>query len=114
MIQQSNQVRDASPEQLPGVHLPRCDPRQILKGQKALVTGASSGIGKAVAIALCQAGADVCINYRSGDDQALAAAEEATHCGCNTNGKVIIHRADVSDEQQVATMFRRMYDEFGT
>jgi glucose 1-dehydrogenase len=98
----------------PAAVMPHCDVRKILRGQKALVTGANSGIGRAVAIALCRAGADVVINYRSGDDQALAAAEEATHCGCNTNGKVIIHQADVSDEEQVATMFRRMYDELGT
>ena len=36
---------------------------QPLKGQKALVTGASSGIGAGVAMALCQAGADVVVNY---------------------------------------------------
>src|SRR5262245_17219729 len=78
-------VRDLMPESLPQVHLPACDPRKILKGQKALVTGANSGIGKAVAIALCKAGADVMINYRSGDEQAQAVIDEATHCGCSTN-----------------------------
>ena len=40
--------------------------RKILAGQKALVTGASSGIGKGVALALGRAGADVVVNYRSG------------------------------------------------
>ena len=43
---------------------------ESLRGQKALVTGASSGIGRAVAIALAQAGADVVVNYLSGDEAA--------------------------------------------
>ena len=112
---QTTRIRDMLPEVngAPAVVMPQCDMRKILKGQKALITGANSGIGKAVAIALCRAGADVLINYRSGDDAALAVAEEATHCGCQTNGKAIIHQADVSDEEQVATMFRRFYDELG-
>ena len=43
---------------------------QLLKGQQALVTGANSGIGKAVAIALGRAGANVIVNYVHGDDAA--------------------------------------------
>ena len=43
---------------------------KLLSGQKALVTGANSGIGKGVAIALGQAGADVVVNYVDGDDAA--------------------------------------------
>ena len=60
-------VRDVQPDQLPDVVMPACPAVKILKGQKALVTGASSGIGKAIAIALGEAGADVVVNYRSGD-----------------------------------------------
>ncbi|MCH2118959.1 MAG: SDR family NAD(P)-dependent oxidoreductase, partial [Pirellulales bacterium] len=48
---------------------------KILKGQKALVTGANSGIGKGVALALGQAGAEVMVNYVSHQD----AAEEVAH-----------------------------------
>jgi glucose 1-dehydrogenase len=107
-------VRDLMPEDLPKVHMPACDPRKILKGQKALITGANSGIGKAVAIALCKAGADVMINYRSGDEQARAVVDEATHCGCATNGRAIVHKADVSSEADVRAMYRRMFEEFGT
>ena len=76
MPMSSRVVRDMMPEDLPAVHMPACDTRKVLKGQKALVTGANSGIGKAIAIALCQAGADVVINYRNGDDAARAVAEE--------------------------------------
>src|SRR5438105_3809766 len=114
MIMNSKNVREAMPENLPNIVMPQCDMRKILKGQKALVTGANSGIGKAVAIALCRAGADVVINYRSGDEAAQAVADEATHCGCSTNGRAIIHQADVSDEEQLQKMFRRMFDELGT
>src|SRR3989442_9724361 len=112
----SARVRDMMPQDngTPAVVMPKCEDRKILKGQKALVTGANSGIGKAVAIALCRAGADVIINYRSGDEAAQAVADEATHCGCSTNGRAIIHQADVSDEEQVQKMFRRMFDELGT
>jgi len=114
MPMSSSRVRDMMPEELPQVVMPRCDARKILKGQKALVTGANSGIGKAIAIALCQAGADVVINYRSGDEAAQAVVDEATHCGCSTNGRAIIHRADVSKEDEVHGMFERMFEEFGT
>jgi glucose 1-dehydrogenase len=114
MPMSSNKVRDLMPEDLPAILTPTCDVRKVLKGQKALVTGANSGIGKAVAIALCQAGADVVINYRAGDEQAQAVVEEATHCGCGSNGRAIIHKADVSKEEEVHGMFERMFQEFGT
>jgi glucose 1-dehydrogenase len=114
MILNSKQVREVMPEQLPGIHMPQCDARKVLKGQKALVTGANSGIGRAVAIALCQAGADVVINYRSGDEAAAETVAAATHCGCATNGRAIAIQADVSKEAEVQAMFRRMFDEFGT
>ncbi len=48
---------------------------KLLSGQKALVTGANSGIGKGVAIALGEAGADVVVNYVDGDDAANAVVE---------------------------------------
>jgi glucose 1-dehydrogenase len=81
-----------------------------LAGQKALVTGANSGIGKAVAIALGQAGADVVVNYVDGDDAANAVVEEIKKSG----SKAYAHQADVSSEDQVAAMFARMKQEFGT
>src|ERR1700683_3819713 len=52
-----------------------------LVGQKALVTGANSGIGKAVAIALGEAGAEVAVNWVSGEDAAQAVVEEIAKAG---------------------------------
>jgi glucose 1-dehydrogenase len=82
----------------------------LLTGQKALVTGANSGIGKGVAIALGQAGADVVVNYVDGDGAANAVVEEIKKFG----SKAYAHQADVSSEDQVAAMFTRMIQEFGT
>lgn len=83
---------------------------KLLTGQKALVTGANSGIGKGVAIALGQAGADVVVNYVDSDDAANAVVEEIRKAG----SKAYAHKADVSSEDQVAAMFARMKQEFGT
>jgi glucose 1-dehydrogenase len=83
---------------------------KLLTGQKALVTGANSGIGNGVAIALGQAGADVVVNYVDGDDAANAVVEEIEKSGV----KAYAHQADVSSEDQVAAMFARMIQEFGT
>jgi glucose 1-dehydrogenase len=83
---------------------------KLLSGQKALVTGANSGIGKGVAIALGQAGADVVVNFVDGDDAASAVVEEIKKAG----SKAYAHKADVSSEEQVASMFTRMKQEFGT
>jgi glucose 1-dehydrogenase len=46
----------------PTVHMPQVPPRRLLENQTAIVTGASSGIGKAIAIALGAAGVNVCVN----------------------------------------------------
>ncbi len=97
-------------EVLPDVVMPTCPIRKVLKGQKALVTGASSGIGKGIAIAVAHAGADVVINFKSGPEAAEQVALEARRCG----SRAYAHQADVSDEAQVQAMFRRMTDEFGT
>jgi glucose 1-dehydrogenase len=81
-----------------------------LKGQKALVTGASSGIGKAVALALGEAGADVLVNYVGSEQAALATVDAIRTAG----RKAEPFGADVSDERQVEAMFRTMIDAFGT
>jgi glucose 1-dehydrogenase len=83
---------------------------KMLMGQKALVTGASSGLGRAIAIALGQAGADVVVNWVAGEEAAGDVVAEITKSGA----RAYAHRADVSQEDQVAAMFRRMRAEFGT
>ena len=83
---------------------------KLLSGQKALVTGANSGIGKGVAIALGGAGADVVVNYVQGEDAANAVVDEIRKSGANAYA----HQADVSSEDEVNAMFARMMREFGT
>lgn len=82
----------------------------LLRGQKALVTGANSGIGLATAIALGRAGADVVVNYVAGQE----AAEDVVRQIQGFGVQAFAHEADVSDEGQVVGMFARMLEEFGT
>jgi glucose 1-dehydrogenase len=97
-------------EKLPPVVMPSCEERRILAGQKALVTGGSSGIGRAVAVALGGAGADVVVNYRSGEEEALEVVDAIKEKGSNA----IALQADVAKEDQVQAMFRETCDAFGT
>lgn len=89
----------------PGLAVPR-----LLTGQKALVTGANSGIGRGVALALGEAGADVAVNYIVDDPAAQDVVEAVQRFGV----KAIKLKADVSDEAQVAIMFQAMLEAFGT
>jgi len=100
----------AKGEKLPDVVMPKCRHSKVLAGQKALVTGANSGIGRGAAIALARAGADVMINYFSGEKAAEEAAREVRSAGV----KAITHRADVSVEADVQAMFEDIKKEFGT
>jgi glucose 1-dehydrogenase len=90
--------------------MPEVEHGKALAGQKALVTGASSGIGKAVAIAMGEAGADVVVNYIAGEDSAQELVDAIKHQG----RKAIAVKADVSKEDQVQAMFAKMFDEFAT
>jgi glucose 1-dehydrogenase len=94
---------------LPDAPLPHCEPVLILKGQKALVTGASSGIGRAIARALGQAGADVVLNYYGGAEAAEKLAGEIEDQG----HRAFAHRCDVSKESEVKSMFARVQREWG-
>ncbi|MGW5281549.1 SDR family oxidoreductase [Streptomyces collinus] len=85
-------------------------PAHLLKGQKALVTGANSGIGRATAVALGRAGADVVVNYVAGKEEAEQVVEEITALGV----RAAAYEADVSSEDQVVAMTNRMVEEFGT
>jgi glucose 1-dehydrogenase len=98
-------------ESYPPVITPSLGQQVLLKGQKALVTGASSGIGKQVATALGHAGADVVVNYVSDPDKANETVQEIKR-RCGTDAMAI--QADVSNEEQVRAMFQTMYREFGT
>lgn len=83
---------------------------KLLKGQKALVTGANSGIGEGIALCLAKAGADVMINYVTRPDVADEVVQKIKSCG--VNGASVY--ADVSKEKDVEAMFQKMYEEFGT
>jgi len=90
--------------------MPECEVPKLLKGQKALVTGASSGIGKAVAIALGQAGADVAVNYIGGAGPVTEVAAAISKFGARS----LPIQADVSQESQVQAMFAQTLKDFGT
>ena len=75
----------------------------------ALVTGASRGIGRAIALDLAAQGADVVVNYTSRPDAAGEVAEAIGALG----RKALVVKADVSDEDQVKAMVDKASDELG-
>ena len=79
-----------------------------LAGQTAIVTGASSGIGAAMARAIAAAGANVVVNYNSDEDGAEAVLGEIVAGG----GTGIVVRADASRERAVRKLFERARDEY--
>jgi glucose 1-dehydrogenase len=81
-----------------------------LQGQRALVTGANSGIGAAAAKALAAAGAAVVVNYVEDEAAAQELVDEIRASG----GEALAIFADVSDEAQVQEMFRLMCDAYGS
>jgi len=98
----------SDPRQL--VVRPSCAPLTLVAGQVALVTGASSGIGRASALALGEAGAAVVVNFIGNED----AADEVVSAVEGGGGRALAVRADVSDEEQVRAMFARAVETFGT
>jgi glucose 1-dehydrogenase len=90
--------------------LPNLPYAKTLTGQPALVTGANSGIGKATALGLAQAGADVVVNYVTDP----AAAEEVAHQIEGYGRRAIAIQADVSKEDEVIAMFAKAISHFGT
>ena len=79
-------------------------PDLALRGQHALVTGANSGIGEAVAGALAAAGAAVAVNYVADEPAARRIVEDVEKAG----GRALALRADVSREDEVEAMFERI------
>lgn len=96
-------------EKLPEAVVPDCPPRELLKGQTALVTGSSSGIGRAIAISLGRAGAEVAVNYSDNRNVALDTVAEIETSG----SRAVAVKADVSQEDQVVEMFEAVTGEFG-
>jgi len=99
-----------APAPLPEVVMPTWPINKMLKGQKALVTGANSGIGQGIALALGHAGADVVVNYVSRREVADQVVEEIRQCG----SQAYAHQADVTKEDQIQAMFQEMFKQFGT
>jgi glucose 1-dehydrogenase len=95
---------------LPAPITPKCPPQKWLAGQTALVSGAGSGIGREVAVALADYGANVVVNYASSEAGARAVVEEIQGKG----GTALLYKADVASEADVTAMFRRVLDQFGT
>lgn len=79
------------------------------RNKTALITGSSSGIGKAIAIQLAAEGIDVCINYSRSQDM----AEKVKQYVESHDGHAIICKADITKEEEVKKMFNFISDEFG-
>jgi glucose 1-dehydrogenase len=106
----SNSTDPAAPASPGERSKPRARFQVVLAGQPALVTGANSGIGRAVALGLAASGADVVVNYVVDP----ASAEEVVHEIEARGRKAIAIKADVSNEEDVRSMFAKAIDHFGT
>lgn len=80
-----------------------------LDGKNALVTGASRGIGRAIALQLARDGARVALNYRSGEAEARAVADEIAAFG----GQSLLLRADVSNPKEARELIAKVLAQWG-
>jgi glucose 1-dehydrogenase len=85
-----------------------------LQGKNVLITGASSGIGQAIAIHFAKEGANIAIHYRSGAEQAEHTRQMAIQARANGSGQELLVQADVSEEEQVKRMFQNVIGAFGS
>jgi len=83
---------------------------RVLDGQRALVTGANSGIGEGVARALAEAGAKVAVNFVAAPEKAQQVVDEIRQAG----GVAMAVRADVSKEDEVQAMFAQTVEAWGS
>lgn len=81
---------------------------KLLKGQVAVVTGASSGIGKSIAIYLAKAGAKVAVNYHSDKE----GATDTLHQIKKFKGEAFIIKADVGNKDSVEEMFSKVFEKY--
>lgn len=82
---------------------------QDLKGKVAIVTGASRGIGRHIALQLAQRGADVAINYRSRKSDADAVLKEIEATGV----RALAFQADLSKMPEARNLIRQVHDQWG-
>ena len=80
-----------------------------LKGKRALVTGGSRGIGRAIAVRLAEAGCDVAINYLRNRGQAEETAAGVEAAG----GKALLHKCNVASGEDLGAMFEAIHESFG-
>ncbi len=85
-------------------------PELEIKGKIALVTGASRGIGKAIALKLAEKGAKIAVNYKTNKELAEKVVKEIEEQG----GEARAYRADVADYNQVKKMVEEILKDFGT
>jgi len=109
-VSDSTDDKDPASNATPGRSQPPAPYYPVLAGQPALVTGANSGIGRAVALGLARAGADVAVNYVTHPETADAVAHEIETMG----RRAITLQADVSKEDEVERMFAAAVAQFGT
>jgi glucose 1-dehydrogenase len=100
----SSENRYTPPNEMPPAPI-----HQVLVGQKALVTGASKGLGQAMAIGFAQAGADVLVNYSSDETGARETVKAIEALG----RKAVAFKANQSREGEVTAMFDCMFNTFG-
>ena len=81
----------------------------MLKGKTAIVTGASRGIGRAVALKLASLGANIVLNYRSSEEEAIKVLEEVKACGV----EALKIKADISKIEEVQSMIDTAKEKFG-